>query len=264
MLNSCILFSSSESGKSLGAVPVTTLGYERINSWAFQYQDEEQFIAALTSEQPEPPYYFKEMKRINRDGVKPYHMGVIAPVDQLDPAARTIDLRAKEVFAENTSDGINIPYNSKFLSFAGWYVDYEKPLQFIGDFEQVQQAAAELKLIGFDKVIGYTTANKVKGKSYQQIQPDEFKALNKQTINILDVRTAQEWNDSHFEEAEHLHYGKLLKEVVPYDKNEIIYVHCQTGVRSAIAMSLLKAKGYKNIVNIKGGYDVLEIYYRTS
>ncbi len=247
----------SACGKSLGAVPMTTLGYERINSWAFQYEDEEQFIAALTSEQPEPPYYFKEMKRMNRDGVPPYQMAMVMPVDQCDMEALMIDLRDKEVFAENTTNSINIPYNSKFLSFAGWYVNYETPLQLIGNFEQVQQAAAELKLIGFDRVTGYMTESRISGDSYQQIEPIEFKKMDKQQINILDVRTDQEWNQSHFEGAAHVHYGKLLKETLPYEKNEVIYVHCQSGVRSAIAMSVLKGIGYENLINVKGGYSAI-------
>ena len=247
----------SACGKSLGAVPMTTLGYERINSWAFQYEDEEQFIAALTSEQPEPPYYFKEMKRMNRDGVPPYQMAMVMPVDQCDMEALMIDLRDKEVFAENTTNSINIPYNSKFLSFAGWYVNYETPLQLIGNFEQVQQAAAELKLIGFDRVTGYMAESRISGDSYQQIEPIEFKKMDKQQINILDVRTDQEWNQSHFEGAAHVHYGKLLKETLPYEKNEVIYVHCQSGVRSAIAMSVLKGIGYENLINVKGGYSAI-------
>ncbi|TDL98383.1 MBL fold metallo-hydrolase [Macrococcus brunensis] len=247
----------SACGKSLGAVPVTTLGYERVNSWAFQYDDEESFIQALTSEQPEPPYYFKEMKRINRDGVNPYSADSVMPVAELT-ASVVLDLRQKEVFAENGSMGINVPYNKKFLSFAGWYLNYEEPLQLIGDFEMVQQAADELKLIGFDKVTGYLPGNKVNGPSYDQIEPADFKEKDKETINILDVRTQKEWDDSHFEGAKHLHFGKLTTEEIPFNQDDKIYVHCQSGVRSAIAMSILENLGYEQAVNIKGGYDAVK------
>lgn len=243
----------SACGKSLGAVPMTTLGYERINNWAFQYADEAAFITALTSEQPEPPHYFKEMKRINRDGVAPYSEEKVMPLSALTDDM-TIDLRTKEVFAENESKGINVPYNKKFLSFAGWYLDYTQPLQLIGNFEDVQQAADELKMIGFDNVAGYLPGNKVEGKAYNQIEAEDFKVLDKSELNILDVRTQKEWDAGHFDQAVHLHFGKLLTEEIPFNKEEEIYVHCQSGVRSAIAMSILENQGYTNTINIKGGY----------
>ncbi|HRA70493.1 MAG TPA: MBL fold metallo-hydrolase, partial [Trichococcus flocculiformis] len=56
----------SACGKSLGAVPMTTLGYEKYNNWAFQYDEETSFIEALMQDQPEPPSYFAQMKKINK------------------------------------------------------------------------------------------------------------------------------------------------------------------------------------------------------
>ncbi|WP_414044335.1 MBL fold metallo-hydrolase [Macrococcus sp. EM39E] len=246
----------SACGKSLGAVPVTTLGYERINSWAFQIKDEDTFIKTLTSEQPEPPYYFKEMKRINRDGVELVEQTLVPPLNDLFDGVRVIDIRMKEVFLENLSEGINVPYNKKFLGFVGWYLDYEAPIQLIGSFDDVQKAALDLKLIGFDNVIGYV--KDISGQSIQQIEPKDFKAIDLSSINILDVRNNQEWNKSHFDAAKHVHFGKLENESIPFDKDDEIYVHCQSGVRSAIAVSVLKVLGYNNLINIKGGYSAVK------
>lgn len=246
----------SACGKSLGAVPVTTLGYERVNSWAFQIDDEDTFIKTLTSEQPEPPYYFKEMKRINRDGVELIEQTIVPPLQNLYEGVKIIDLRAKEVFLERLSDGINVPYNSKFLGFVGWYLDYEEPIQFVGSYNDVQNAANDLKLIGFDNVIGYV--KDVSGEAIQQINPKDFKGIDQSTINILDVRNNEEWNESHFDTAKHVHFGKLDKETIPFGKDEEIYVHCQSGVRSAIAVGALRQLGYNKLVNIKGGYSAVK------
>lgn len=246
----------SACGKSLGAVPVTTLGYEREKSWAFQIEDEATFVKTLTSEQPEPPYYFKEMKHINRDGVALIDNAIVPPLQNLYDGVKIIDLRAKEIFLDHLSDGINVPYNSKFLGFVGWYLDYEAPIQLIGSFEDVQKAANDLKLIGFDNVIGYV--KNVSGESVAQVEPHEFKSIDKSSINILDVRNNQEWNTSHFENAQHVHFGKLEKEDIPFNKDEKIYVHCQSGVRSAIAVGVLHRLGYNDIVNIKGGYSAVK------
>ncbi|WP_414052001.1 MBL fold metallo-hydrolase [Macrococcus animalis] len=246
----------SACGKSLGAVPVTTLGYERLNSWAFQIKDEDTFIKTLTSEQPEPPYYFKEMKRINRDGVELVEQTIVPPLNDLFDGVRVIDIRMKEVFLENSSEGINVAYNKKFLGFVGWYLDYEAPIQLIGSFDDVQKAALDLKLIGFDNVIGYV--KDISGQPIQQIEPKDFKTIDLSSINILDVRNNQEWNESHFDAAKHVHFGKLENESIPFNKDEEIYVHCQSGVRSAIAVSVLKGLGYNNLINIKGGYSAVK------
>ena len=244
----------SACGKFLGAVPMTTLGYERTNGWAFQIEEEDAFIKALTSDQPEPPYYFAEMKRMNRDGVALMHHNIVTPVETLTEQA--IDLRAKENYANNMSEGINVPYNKKFLSFAGWYLDYSRPLQLIGEFDEVQEAAHDLKMIGFDDV--HTYVNVVDGTAYQTIEPRAFKQLNKDDINILDVRTKKEWDEGHFDGAVYVHYGKLQQASIPFAKDEEIYVHCQSGVRSAIAMSILENEGYTNIINVNGGYAAVK------
>ena len=245
----------SACGKALGAVPMTTLGYERKTNWAFQISDENSFIKALTSEQPEPPLYFAQMKVINRDGDVLYKDDTVYP---LLKGKQVIDLRPKEIFAEQQSEGINIPFNKQFLSFVGWYVDYGKDMHLIGDYLTVQHATKALKLIGFNKVSGYTTPRKIKGNAYEQISPRAFKSMKRSEINILDVRTNKEWEESHFEEAKHVHFGKLNIEKIPFEKDKTIYVHCQSGVRSAIAMSVLKLQGFKNIINIKGGYSQIK------
>lgn len=246
----------SACGKSLGSVPVTTLGYEREKSWAFQIKDEATFIKTLTSEQPEPPYYFKEMKHMNRDGVALTDNAVVPPLQNLFDGVKIMDLRAKEIFLDNLSEGINVPYNSKFLGFVGWYLDYETPIQLIGSFEEVQNAANDLKLIGFDNVIGYI--KNASSESMNQIEPQDFKSIDHSQINILDVRNNQEWQESHFDNAKNVHFGKLEKEEIPFKKDERIYVHCQSGVRSAIAVSVLHQLGYNDIINIKGGYSAVK------
>lgn len=149
-----------------------------------------------------------------------------------------------------------MPYNSKFLGFVGWYLNYETQIQLIGSFEEVQNAANDLKLIGFDNVIGYI--KNASSESMNQIEPQDFKSIDHSQINILDVRNNQEWQESHFDNAKHVHFGKLEKEEIPFKKDERIYVHCQSGVRSAIAVSVLHQLGYNDIINIKGGYSAVK------
>src|SRR3954470_3341560 len=82
----------SACGKALGAVPQSTLGYEKRFSWAFGVTDEDAFVSAVLEGQPDPPRYFGEMKRINRSG--PRNLGqrrrpVRLPAEDLGTADAT-------------------------------------------------------------------------------------------------------------------------------------------------------------------------------
>ena len=75
--------------------------------------------------------------------------------------------------------------------------------------------------------------------------------------HVLDVRNDEEWNQGHLEQAVNIPHGKLLSAEIPFDKNDKIYVHCQSGVRSSIATGILEYRGFTNIVNVREGYQDL-------
>lgn len=144
----------SPCGKALGAIPMSTLGYEKTNNWAFNVTDESKFVETLTSNQPAPPHHFAQMKKINQCGMNMYQQYNIFP--SLDNVRIVFDLRSKEAFHGGHTEGtINIPYNKNFINQIGWYLDYEKNIDLIGDKSTVEQAAHTLQLIGFDNVAGY-------------------------------------------------------------------------------------------------------------
>ena len=74
--------------------------------------------------------------------------------------------------------------------------------------------------------------------------------------HILDVRNDNEWNNGHLSQAVHVPHGKLLETDLPFNKNDVIYVHCQSGIRSSIAIGILEHKGYHNIINVNEGYKI--------
>src|SRR5699024_774535 len=96
-------------------------------------------------------------------------------------------------------------------------------------------------------------AEKYFNDSYENISPEDL-IKNHEDKNILDVRSISEYNSGNLDNAKHLHFGQLDKKEVPFDKEDKIYVHCQSGVRSAIAMSVLKTHGFDDIINIENGY----------
>ncbi|MFK3833203.1 persulfide dioxygenase-sulfurtransferase CstB [Staphylococcus saprophyticus] len=239
----------SPCGKALGAIPMSTLGYEKINNWAFNVTDESKFVETLTSNQPAPPHHFAQMKKINQFGMNMYQPYDVFP--SLDNARIAFDLRSKEAFHGGHTEGtINIPYNQNFINQIGWYLDYENSIDLIGDKSTVEQAAHTLQLIGFDNVAGYRLP-----KSEILTQSIHSVDMTGKEEYILDVRNEEEWNNGHLDQAVNIPHGKLLNENIPFNKEDKIYVHCQSGVRSSIAVGILENKGYENVVNIREGHQ---------
>ncbi|OEK99510.1 persulfide dioxygenase-sulfurtransferase CstB [Staphylococcus saprophyticus] len=239
----------SPCGKALGAIPMSTLGYEKINNWAFNVTDESKFVETLTSNQPAPPHHFAQMKKINQFGMNMYQPYDVFP--SLDNARIAFDLRSKEAFHGGHTEGtINIPYNQNFINQIGWYLDYENSIDLIGDKSIVEQATHTLQLIGFDNVAGYRLP-----KSEILTQSIHSVDMTGKEEYILDVRNEEEWNNGHLDQAVNIPHGKLLNENILFNKEDKIYVHCQSGVRSSIAVGILENKGYENVVNIREGYQ---------
>ncbi|WP_434795993.1 persulfide dioxygenase-sulfurtransferase CstB [Staphylococcus equorum] len=239
----------SPCGKALGAIPMSTLGYEKINNWAFNVTDESKFVETLTSNQPAPPHHFAQMKKINQFGMNMYQPYDVFP--SLDNARIAFDLRSKEAFHGGHTEGtINIPYNQNFINQIGWYLDYENSIDLIGDKSTVEQAAHTLQLIGFDNVAGYRLP-----KSEILTQSIHSVDMTGKEEYILDIRNEEEWNNGHLDQAVNIPHGKLLNENIPFNKEDKIYVHCQSGVRSSIAVGILENKGFENVVNIREGYQ---------
>ncbi|MCD8850442.1 persulfide dioxygenase-sulfurtransferase CstB [Staphylococcus arlettae] len=239
----------SPCGKALGAIPMSTLGYEKINNWAFNVTDESKFVETLTSNQPAPPHHFAQMKKINQFGMNMYQPYDVFP--SLDNARRAFDLRSKEAFHGGHTEGtINIPYNQNFINQIGWYLDYENSIDLIGDKSTVEQATHTLQLIGFDNVAGYRLP-----KSEILTQFIHSVDMTGKEEYILDVRNEEEWNNGHLDQAVNIPHGKLLNENIPFNKEDKIYVHCQSGARSSIAVGILENKGFENVVNIREGYQ---------
>lgn len=247
----------SPCGKSLGAVPISTLGYEKVNNWVFNVDDRQDFIKELTSDQPEPPSYFSQMKKVNKEGLPEFNLKEISIGTPDKLIGQIFDLRKKEAFNQGFIKGsLNIPYNKKFLQFAGWYIDYNQPMTVIADPGISETLQKDFASIGYDKlelIVPSDEGDKYFNDSYVNVSPEAF-ASDYENAKILDVRTTKEYNDGNVEGAIHMHYGHLLNKDLPFDKKDKIYVHCQSGVRSAIALSALKARGFDNVMNVEKGY----------
>lgn len=264
----------SACGKSLGAIPSTTLGYEKIANWGLQIADEEAFVEAVLAGQPEPPRYFAEMKRINRDGPRILH-GARHPerlpataLERISAAGHMIvDTRPPGDFAAGYVMGtINIPLNRSFTTWAGWLLSYEQPFYLIVEDEHcshcVDEAVRDLAMIGLDRVAGYFGAEAVEEwagtrdlEQVPQVTAAQLaRDINLGTVAVIDVRGRSEWQLGHLPGAINIPVGYLLERADDIPRDVPVVVQCQSGARSAIAASVLRAAGLRNVSNLVGGY----------
>lgn len=259
----------SACGKALGAVPSTTVGYEKIRNWALQLlNNKTAFIQELLADQPEPPKYFAMMKHLNKSERK--LLTTVPTVPNLDAAAfaqkraaglKFIDARPWKDFAQGFLPGaLSIANNNSFSTYMGWFLDYETDFVLIAHHSEIDELTRKLMRIGLDNLAGYITPEQMHAfagelETFTPISKAEVAAqLAQGGVQVVDVRGASEYKKGHIAGALNLMVGKLpvLKNQIATDKPVIL--HCQSGARSAIAYTVLRAHGFTNIQNYAGGW----------
>ncbi len=254
----------SACGKGLGAIPSSTVGYEKLFNPALQFTEEDEFVKYILADQPEAPTYFAVMKRVNKVGpdlLGNASMPEFLSVDQVElikSDATLLDLSSSAEFAAGHVPGsINIPV-SKLAGWAGWVVDYSKPVYLIAEAEQLPEAIRVLRKIGLDQVrhVFETSAVRESGQmtqSYETAQPSELaQRIKTGEVTLLDIRSDAEWAAGHIPCAEHRFLGRLPQEVHLLRGEKTFVTQCQTSARSAIAASILQAAGV-TVIDMSGG-----------
>lgn len=258
----------SACGKALGAVPSSTVGYEKMVNWAMRIEDEEQFVDELLEGQPEPPKYFAMMKKLNKVGPAvlggiphPARLTANQFLDKMKNEITVIDTRDKLSFAGGHFPGsINIQDNNAFSTWAGWLLDYENPFLLVAPDHRIEDLTKALIRIGLDNVAGYIRdmdSISQAGReldTIRQLTCSELKE-NLNTYTVLDVRGKTEYNEGHIPNAMNIHAGQLLDNLERIPSDRPLLVHCASGDRSSIAASLLKANGFDNVTNLTNGIN---------
>ncbi|MDQ4077207.1 MAG: rhodanese-like domain-containing protein [Chloroflexota bacterium] len=261
----------SACGKALGAIPSSTVGYEKRFNWAMQEDDEDAFVRTLLSGQPEPPRYFAMMKRLNKEGPRvlhgqplPEHLPFSRLPTLLEEGAVVVDTRSASAFAASHIPGtINIPVDSSFATWAGWILDYETPYYLLVEPHLLEAAISALYSIGLDNVAGYFEASTVDAwlesgqplQSYEVVSPSQVaEPILNGEMTVLDVRNLTEWEGGHLPGAKHIMLGYLPDRVEEVPTDRPVVVHCLTGARSAIGASILQATGVPHVLNLMGGF----------
>ncbi len=262
----------SACGKSLGAVPQSTLGYEKQVNWAFQHDDEESFVRAVLEGQPDPPMYFAEMKRVNREG--PDILGDREPpawlafkdLDRLQGTdALLVDARPRKAFQESHIPGFHsIPLGRSFSTWAGSVLPFRRPIALIlpdEDEAMALWARRELEVIGLDQLEGVWGPQVVEEwekaghtpEEVEEISADEVAhRMENGALQVVDVRTSTEWGEGHIPGSVNVPLGRLPEGVENLPADVPLVVHCNTGPRAMVALAALRAQGLDPVLHLEG------------
>lgn len=257
----------SACGKNLGTAPSNILAEEKLTNWALKEISEEEFLEEIMAGQPEPPRYFKEMKRINKEGAA--IVGKLSPAMKLGKRELSdcirhenllIDVRPSASSMQGfITNSIVIPFNKAFLTWCGSILPYGEPFYLVAESqEQADQAKYDLELIGIDEIRGWFGEDSFPEQleTTTQISAETaHKLIVENVAAVLDVRNRSEFASGHIIGANNIPLGELNDRLseVPQDKK--IIVHCEMGGRSVVAYSLLKREGFTELLNLKNGFQ---------
>lgn len=274
--------SGSACGKALGAVPSSTVGYELLVNWAFQCATEDDFVAKVLADQPEPPAYFARMKRLNRDGPPMLPETDIPEIGaDLLPEMRVrgctlLDARERAAYAKRHLPGsINVPLARSFPTWCGWLVSPARPVVLIADVRtDLAKATGGLHSVGIDDLVGWVNAGDSGGARNRNAAagtagPDgdwsgclavvdwgaAEKAREEENAVLIDVRSLGEWEEGRVPGARRIHLGELRSRARELPGDRPVLLHCRTGHRSAIGCSVLRAEGHADARNVEGGWE---------
>jgi hydroxyacylglutathione hydrolase len=265
----------SACGKALGAIPVSTVGYEKAFNASIQaaLRGEDEFVAAILDGQPEPPMYFARMKRDNRLGpplLRTLPQPHMLSFEELSGLSKRKDIVVLDTrldrgafMASHLPGSLYAPLNKSFNTVAGSYVDEETDIILVVVRECLDEAIRDLIRIGLDSVVGYTTPEALeqyadRGGKLATIRHEALEYAETvepgEDIVLLDVRGKAEYEASHVRGAFNIAHTRLFlrRGEVPWAGT--IAVYCRTGARSAVAAALLAHLGHE-VIYLEGDFD---------
>ena len=263
----------SACGKALGAVPQTTLGYEKMVNPGFTIPSEAEFVDWVLSGQPEPPKYFAVMKRVNKQGPAilggfraPARMEADRLPALLASGATVLDVRGTLHYGDRHIPGtLNIPLSKSFNTYAGALLPYDAPVYLLvgaGRPQGVLEAVRDLAMVGIDDVAGWFGVDALEfwrdsGRALGRIRAVETGEAAEQLSSgatVVDVRGRAEYEEGHIPGAVNIPLPTLAARAGELPADAPLVLHCESGTRSSIAASLLHTLGRGPVMNYRGGF----------
>jgi len=255
----------SSCGKALGAVPSSTLGYERRFNHAFTLAlegNEDRFVSFILDGQPEPPAYFARMKSLNRTG--PVPLGPELALKEFSSSDLqaglsasswvTVDTRAVEDALSSHLIGSQFIARNFFSDFAGSFFQPAEELLLVAQSaDDAKHMQSALRCIGFDKVVGFVVPETLKAlpgtmlRSIPYFPADRLSAdASMDELAVIDVRKATERLQGALDGSLHFPHARILSAHQEIPEKPLV-VHCQSGLRAAGVATFLARQGRTDI-----------------
>ncbi len=269
----------SACGKNMSSETSDTLGNQKQTNYALNPSlSEEQFLQELLDGLTPPPGYFPKNVLMNIQGYTSFEEVMSKGNTPLSPEAfkkmqeetnaLIVDARHQKVFEKAFIPGsVNISLDGNFAVWAGTLIaDINQKILLVAEPGREQEAIKRLSRVGYDNTIGYLDGNMDDWKNAGYTL-DAIKAVDADTLAslaqssglaILDVRKKSEYDSEHVVGAINLPLDYIQQNSDSIDKTTKYYVHCASGYRSATFISIMKTKGFRNLVNIDGGIQAIK------
>jgi hydroxyacylglutathione hydrolase len=271
-------------GRNISNERRSTIGQQRQFNYALQVKNRDDFVRLLTTDLPERPGYFARDAEINRSGAAA--LSELAPLASLSPeefrrkqdeGAIVLDTRPAAQFGGGHIPGsVHIALSGQFASWAGALIGLDRPLLLIAeDPEHLAEARMRLARVGIENAAGTLEGGLLTwqraGLPLEEIPQISVVDLHREIterpgeVQVVDVRNAGEWQAGHVREALHKPLSTMALDAAisllghvngqALDPNRPLAVHCKSGYRSSIASSLLQRAGFRQVLNVTGGFD---------
>jgi glyoxylase-like metal-dependent hydrolase (beta-lactamase superfamily II)/rhodanese-related sulfurtransferase len=269
----------SACGKKMSKETFDTLGHQKEVNYALRSNmTKKEFIDEVTNGLLPPPSYFPSNVQMNREGYDNIKEVIKKGTRALNPnefettanetGALILDVRNQLVFFKGfIPNSINIGIDGSFAPWVGSLIpDIKQNILLITEEGREEEAVIRLARVGYDHAIGYLEGGfeawEKSGKEIDKINSisaSDFSKIYKKdnSVSILDVRKSGEYQSEHIIDAINLPLDYINEGISTIDKNKTYYVHCAGGYRSMIYTSILKSRGYENLVNVEGGYQAI-------
>lgn len=269
----------SACGKNMSKETSDTLGNQKQNNYALRADMQKQeFVKEVTNGLLPPPGYFPFNVQMNKQGYDSIDNVMRQGLQALSPEAfeaaanetnaLILDTRKPQDFANGfIPNSISIGIDGGFAPWVGALIpDIKQPILFIADEGREEEVVTRLARVGFDNAIGYLKGSIGAwiraGKELDTITSIPATELENRfnedkQISIVDVRKPGEFQAEHLETAASKPLDYLNDYLAELPKDKTMYIHCAGGYRSMIAASILKARGFDNLVDIQGGYKAI-------
>lgn len=269
----------SACGKKMSDETIDTLGHQLKTNYALRADmSREEFVKEVTDGLVAPPQYFPKNAVMNKMGYDSFEEVMDRGLNPLNPEefvksadltdALIIDTRSEELFRDGHIPGsIFVGIDGSFATWVGTLIpDLKQPILLVTDPGREEEVVTRLSRVGYDNAIGYldggfaaweTSDREV--EKIDQVTAEQLSELVKnEQVNVLDVRKQSEYDSQHVDGFVNMPLDFINDHMNDLDKDTKYYVHCAGGYRSMLFISILKARGYHNLVDVAGGFKAIE------